>query len=253
MGIITAISINAYPVPLPACQELTPLPYGVLINNDPGDLGFGNPLPLMPITVTYNGTTLGTDTTNASGIYSIPSPIYILEAGTFSLTASFAGDLTYDPSSTSTPITIQYCEGDAELAARFWISKWRVPVDIEADTYGGLLCIDPNGLRSANAGPVIFLLDDLNFSSGLTEKSGVMRCLVNDNATDDTHPEGRVDMELLKEGTIWIQDNDEFWVGVQRGPDPGGNEPHGSWDPTGGDDGEGAGRQWLMGGYISKR
>jgi len=60
-------------------------------------------------------------------------------------------------------------------------------------------------------------------------------------------------MELLREGTIWIQDDDEFWVGVQRGPDPGGNEPHGAWDPSGGSDGEGAGRQWLMGGYISKR
>ncbi|TEU12232.1 Ig-like domain repeat protein [Candidatus Bathyarchaeota archaeon] len=252
MGIITAISINTYPSPLPACQGITP-PYGILINNDPDDPGFGDFLPDMLITVTYNGTTLGTDTTNALGGYVLPSPVYILDAGTFSLTASFAGDATYDSSSTSTPITIQYCEGDAELAARFWISKWRVSVDIEADTYGGLLCIDPNGLRSTNAGPVIFLLDDLNFSPGLTEKSGVMRCLINDNATDDTHPEGRVDMELLKEGTIWIQDNDEFWVGVQRGPDPGGNEPHGSWDSTGGDDREGAGRQWLMGGYISKR
>ncbi|MCW3989202.1 MAG: Ig-like domain-containing protein [Candidatus Bathyarchaeota archaeon] len=252
MGIITAISINSYPSSLPACQELSPLPNGVLINNDPDDPGFGDPLPGQLITVTYNGTALGTDTTDILGAYSI-TPAYILEAGTFSITASFAGDATYDASSTSTPITIQYCEGDADLAARLWISKWRVPVDIEADTYGGLLCIDPNGLRSTNAGPVIFVLDDLNLSPGLTEKSGVMRCLVNDNATDDTHPEGRVDMELLMEGTIWIQDNDEFWVGVQRGPDPGGNEPHGSWDPTGGGDGEGAGRQWLMGGYISKR
>jgi len=211
------------------------------------------PLPGMLITVAYNGTILGTDTTDILGAYSIPGPIYILEAGTFDLTASFAGDATYDPSSTFTSITIEYCEGDENLAARFWVSKWRVPVDIEADTYGGLLCIDPNGLRSTNRGPVIFLLDDLNLSPGLTEKSGVMRCQVNDNATDDTHPEGRVDMELLREGTIWVQDNDEFWVGVQRGPDPGGSEPHGSWDSSGGGDGEGAGRQWLMGGYISKR
>ena len=248
MGVPTAISINAYPSPLPACQGLIPLPNGLLLRADTMA-----PLPGMLITVTYNGTTIGTDTTDAIGAYSILGPAYILEAGTFDLTASFAGDATYDPSSTSTPITIQYCEGDEDLVARFWISKWRVPVDIEADTYGGLLCIDPNGVRSTNQGPVIFVLDDINFSPGLTEKSGVMRCQINDNATDDTHPEGRIDMELLREGTIWIQDDDEFWVGVQRGPDPGGNEPHGSWDPSGGNDGEGAGRQWLMGGYISKR
>jgi len=252
MGILTAISINTYPSPLPACQGLSPLPNGVLTNNDPGDPGFGDPLPGMLITVTYNGTSIGTDTTDALGAYSI-TPAYITEVGTFYVTASFAGDATYDASSVFTPITIQYCEGDADLVARFWISKWRVPGDIEADTYGGLLCIDPNGLRSTNQGPIIFLLDDLNFSPGLTEKSGVMRCQINDNATDDTHSEGRVDMELLREGTIWIQDDDEFWVGVQRGPDAGGSEPHGSWDPLGGGDGEGAGRQWLMGGYVSKR
>jgi hypothetical protein len=218
------------------------------------DTGLPLPAPGRVITITYNGTPLGIATTDIlTGDYSVSGPIYILEAGTFDLTASFAGDATYDPSSTFTQIRIQYCEGDENLAARFWISKWRVPGDIEADTYGGLLCIDPNGVRSANQGPVIFLLDDLNFSPGLTEKSGVMRCQINDNATDDTHSEGRVDMELLREDTIWIQDDDEFWVGVQRGPDPGGSEPHGSWDPSGGGDGEGAGRQWLMGGYISKR
>jgi len=248
MSIPSAISINTYPSPLPACQGISPLPNGILLRTDTMA-----PLPGMLITVAYNGTTIGTDTTDVLGAYSIPGPVYILEAGTFDLTASFAGDATYDPSSTSTPITIQYCEGDEDLVARFWISKWRVPVDIEADTYGGLLCIDPNGVRSTNKGPVIFVLDDLNLSPRLTEKSGIMRCQINDNATDDTHPAGRVDMELLREGTIWIKDDDEFWIGVQRGPDPGGSEPHGSWDPSGGGDGEGAGRQWLMGGYISKR
>jgi len=253
MGIITAISINSYPSPLPACQELTPLPNGILFNNDPDDPGFGNPLPGLQIRVTYDGTLIGTDTTALiTGAYEISSA-YITEAGTFQITASFAGDATYDATSTWTSITIQYCSSEQELPARFWISKWRVPGDIEADTYGGLLCIDPNGVRTTNQGPLIFLLDDLNFSPGLTEKSGVMRCQINDNATDDTHPEGRVDMELLREGTIWIQDDDEFWIGVQRGPDPGGSEPHGFWDPSGGSDGEGAGRQWLMGGYISKR
>lgn len=214
------------------------------------------PLPGMDITVSYNGTDLGTVQTQApGGDYTMPADTYIVEAGDQTLKAFFAGSGVYPYAEITTipPITITYCSSEQELPARFWISKWRVPGDIEADTYGGLLCIDPNGVRTTNQGPVIFLLDDLNFSPGLTEKSGVMRCQINDNATDDTHPEGRVDMELLREGTIWIQDDDEFWVGVQRGPDPGGSEPHGSWDPWGGGDGEGAGRQWLMGGYISKR
>jgi len=262
MGITTKLTINEYgPIDQPACQELNPLPTGVLTNAQPGHPDFGDPLGGMLVTVTYNGgKPIGADTTSSLpgpvGVYSI-TPAYILKKGTFWITADFAGGGGYDGSSARAQITIEYCEGDKDLQARFWISKWRVPGDIEADTYGGLLCVDPNGLRSTNKGPVIFLLDDLNFSPGLTEKSGIMRCQINDNAypplSPGRHPEGRVDMELLKEGTIWIQDDDEFWVGVQRGPDSGGNEPHGAWHPSGGGDGEGAGRKWLMGGYISKR
>ena len=257
----TRISISA-PSTNPACQAITPPVYGYLEYDQYDEFGVkidSGPIVGATIDVTYNGNSLGTDTTDETGYYSIPNPDptssigWIVEVGSHTLTANFAGMAPYPPQQTFTTITIQYCSSEEELPARFWISKWRVPVDIEADTYGGLLCIDPNGLRLTNRGPVIFLLDDLNFSPGLTEKSGVMRSQINDNATDDTHPEGRVDMELLREGTIWIQDNDEFWVGVQRGPDPGGNEPHGSWNPSGGGDGEGAGRQWLMGGYISKR
>jgi len=252
----TALSINSYPAPISACEGFPTPPSGVLMDTDTS-----LPIPNKVITVEYNGNTLGTDITDINGTYTILNA-YILEAGpdpgrTFTLTASFAGDATYDPCSTFTSITIQYCEDDEDLVARFWISKWRASVGIEADTYGALLCIDPNRLRSTNKGPIIFLLDDLNLSPGITEKSGVMRCQINDNAYPPLslgrHPEGRVDMELLKEGTIWIQDDDEFWIGVQRGSDPGANEPHGAWNPSGGVDGEGAGRQWLMGGYVSKR
>jgi len=244
----TSLSINSYPTPLKACEGPITPPTGVLMDGDTS-----LPIPNKVITVKYNGNSLGFDITDINGTYTILNA-YILEAGTFDLTASFAGDATYEASSIDTPITIQYCKSDEDLAARFWISKWRVPGAIEADTYGALLCVDPNGVRTTNKGPIIYVLDDLNFSPGLTEKSGVMRCQINDNANGtETHPEGRVDMELLKEGTIWIQDDDEFWIGIQRGPDPGANEPHGAWDPSGGGDGEGAGRQWLMGGYVNKR
>ena len=251
----TQISITA-PATNPGCEPISPQITGFLtyIEYDAGGAPIGSgPLPGMTIIVKHNSTVLDSVITQAAGDYTLPTDTYIVDAGALTLTATFAGSGVYPSAQTTTPITITYCSSSEDLPARFWVSKWRAPGGIETDVYGAILCIDPNGLRSDNKGPVIFVLDDINFSPGLTEKSGVMRGLINDNATEDTHPEGRVDMELLKEGTIWIQDDDEFWLGVQRGPDAGGNEPHGAWDPTGGDDGEGAGRKWLMGGYINKR
>lgn len=141
-----------------------------------------------------------------------------------------------------------------DLSAQFWISKWRVPGGIEDEVYGALLCIDPNGLRDTHKGPVIFVLDKVNIKPGLTDKTGVMMAQINDNANSTMHPQKpRSDMELLEEGTPWIRDDDEFWVGFQRGPDPKGNEPHGSWISDGGSDGQGIGRKWLMGGYLNDR
>jgi len=261
------------PAKNPGCQPIVNVVWPHIGDPIKGELGYrkfidevfdhSGPITNEDVTVFYVGlegeTDLGTVPTNASGDYKLPADTYIVEAGVHPLTARFAGaaspasDGDYPAEFIEPEIEITYCDSSVDFPARFWVSKWRVPGGIEADTYGGLLCIDPNGLRLTNKGPVIFLLDSLNFSPGLTEKSGVMRCQINDNATDDTHSEGRVDMELLREGTIWIQDDDEFWVGVQRGPDPGGNEPHGAWAPTGGSDGEGAGRKWLMGGYVNKR
>lgn len=128
------------------------------------------------------------------------------------------------------------------LSAQFWISKWRVPGRVEVDTYAALLCIDPNGVRTTNKGPIIYVLDNIEYKPGLSEKSGVFMASLNDNA-NGVHR----DMELLEEGTFWIRDDDEFWVGFQRGPSSA------TWDPTGGVDGEGAGRKWLGGGYINNR
>ncbi|GAH35535.1 unnamed protein product, partial [marine sediment metagenome] len=218
------------------------------------------PLLGRDIIVSYNGIDFPTVQTQAGGIYTLPPDTYIVEAGVHTLTADFAGSGVYPAAQTNTPIEITYCDGSEDFPASFWVSKWMAPSSIETDVYGAILCIDPNSLRTDHKGPIIFVLDDINFSPGLTEKSGVMRALINDNAYPPypplrprRHSEGRVDMELLKAGTIWIQDEDEFWIGVQRGPDGGGNEPYGAWNPTGGDDGKGAGRRWLMGGYINKR
>jgi len=138
--------------------------------------------------------------------------------------------------------------GFEELSASFWISKWRVPKNIEDDVYAAILCIDPYGVRLDKKGPIIYVLDSITMKPGLSGKNGAFTGTINDNANTL-----RADMELLREGTKWIRDQDEFWIGFQRGPDPGGNEPHGAWEPTGGTDGEGAGRKWIMGGYISQR
>jgi len=139
--------------------------------------------------------------------------------------------------------------GSADLAAQFWISKWRVPGRIEEGVYGALLCIDPNGVRITNPGPLIFVLDSLMVRPGLTDRAGVMQASINDNANADIHPQApRGKMELLEEDTIWIRDGDEFWVGFQRGPDAGGNEPEGGWDSE-----NEVGRKWVMGGYINER
>lgn len=141
-----------------------------------------------------------------------------------------------------------------DLSAQFWISKWRVPGRIEEELYAALLCIDPNGLRSDHKGPIIFVLDSVSIKPGLSGKSGVVMAQINDNANSTFHPQQpRGDMELLEQGTCWIRDEDEFWVGFQRGPDPQGNESHGSWITNGGSDGKGLGRKWVMGGYVNDR
>ena len=138
--------------------------------------------------------------------------------------------------------------GFEEIPATFWISKWRVTKNIEDCVYAAILCIDPYGVRTDQKGPIIYVLDDATIKPGLSQRNGVFTGRLNDNENDL-----RSDMELLRQGTKWIRDQDEFWIGFQRGQSPGGNEPHGAWDSSGGTDGEGAGRKWIMGGYISQR
>ncbi len=139
---ITAPSTNPGCQPISITGDLTYEEFdagGVLIAS--------GPLIGMDIIVSYNGTDLGTVQTQApGGDYTMPADTYIVEAGDQTLKAFFAGSGVYPYAEITTipPITITYCSSEQELPARFWISKWRVPGDIEADTYGGLICIDPN-------------------------------------------------------------------------------------------------------------
>jgi len=239
MGIPTEITINAYPVAQPACQELIPLPFGILRRSDTMA-----PLPGQLITVTYNGTPVFTDFTDGAGVYSLRSG-YILEVGDFQLRASYAGSGGFDPCFIETPITVEYCEGSEDLSARFWVNHFRTPNKIkEADCWGAILCIDPNGLRDDQKGPILFLVDSCVLRPGLTDKAGGFAATINDNKTSIAlnGTQKRIyDMTLFEADTIYIRDNDEFWIGVQQGPvsDP--------WvSGTGG-------RFWLMGGWINKR
>ncbi|MCK4266817.1 MAG: hypothetical protein KAX31_06015, partial [Thermoplasmata archaeon] len=80
--------------------------------------------------------------------------------------------------------------------------------------------------------------------TGLTEKAGGFAATINDNKTsiDLNGFQKRIyDMTLFEADTVYIRDNDEFWLGVQEGPSSS------DWVSGVG------GRYWLMGGWISKR
>lgn len=61
-------------------------------------------------------------------------------------------------------------------------------------------------------------------------------------------------MYLLGEDKEFILDQDEFWIGLQRGVASKRYDPENyAWDYQGGTDNKGSGVHWLMGGYITKR
>ena len=174
--------------------------------------------------------------------------------------AAFAGDATYDASSSEDETDV-IGRGEQQLFALFWVTHYPKPEDIEADTYGYVLCIDPNGVRTRGPrGPLFLLLDEAVIKPGLTDRNGSMAGFLNDNQNyiDEGPYTGQVkhwDMYLLRDDTTYILDEDEFWIGIQRGPDVAPSDDPGSdiWSSGGGGDGKGAGRRWLMGGYITKR
>jgi len=132
----------------------------------------------------------------------------------------------------------------ADLSCKFFASRYRTPNQIkELDCWGALLCIDPNGLREDQKGPIYFLLDTCVLRTGLTDKAGGFAATINDNKTSisSNGTQKRIyDMTLFESDTIYIRDNDEFLLGVQEGPS---SE---SWTPN-------SGRYWFMGGWIDKR
>ena len=221
----------------------------------------------------WNGspvTPVETAVTGAGGVYTIP-PCYVPVNGfgnppvsvNLTLTIYFTGTATYLASNNTSAITITYCEVDADLASKFWVTRYRTPSRIEpavGDTpaaWGAILCIDPNSLRADQKGPIYYLLDTCVVRPGLTDKSGGFTATINDNKTsiDSAGNQKRVyDMTLFEADTIYIRDNDEFWIGVQEGV-TGSSGPvldnesglENSWSAGVG------GRQWLLGGWVGKR
>lgn len=200
---------------------------------------------------------LGVAITDAVGWYGKLVQVFF---GIRDIRSAFAGDGAYDPSNAQKTLIITGL-GEQQLRALFWVTHYPKPEDIEPDVYGYVLCIDPNGARKQQPiGPLFLLLDKATIKPGFTDRNGSVAAFLNDN---EAHVSGgpwdgelkHWDMYLLRTNTPYIRDNDEFWIGVQRGPDvPPSDDPENDvWDSSGGLDGKGAGRRWILGGYISKR
>ncbi len=257
MAIATTLTINTYPGTYPACQVLTP-PTGTLTET----VG-GAPVAGETILLKYNGTPIGSDITDGFGVYVIPQALYVehppdviqLGAGTF--TVDFTGTAGHDPSTANTGINFVICEDDANLASKFFVSHFRTPGRIKTDAgvrlWGAVLCVDPNGLRADQKGPHYFLLDSVVIRPGLSDKAGAFEATINDQKTSidlDGNQKREYDMVLIQDGTPYIRDNDEFWLGVQQGPEASNNENGRNYGWTAGGAG---GREWFMGGWITKR
>jgi len=157
-------------------------------------------------------------------------------------------------------IKLMYLESQLYLAShagsasgkelKIWGFKYPQPEEAETDCYGWVLCIDPNAIRG---GPIYYLLDLASVKPGLTNKNGSFYGQLNDMKRDN---EGisQYDYYLFGPGKPFILDQDEYWIGLQRGAVNKRYDPQNdAWNPTGGSDGKGSGRKWIMGGYISKR
>ncbi|MCK4266270.1 MAG: hypothetical protein KAX31_03250, partial [Thermoplasmata archaeon] len=107
-----------------------------------------------------------------------------------------------------------------DFYSKFFVTRYRTPSKIESGAWGAILCIDPNGLRADQKGPIYYLLDGCAIRPGLTDKAGGFVATINDNAPsiDSGGNQKRIyDMTLFEADSIYIRDNDEFWIGVQQG------------------------------------
>ncbi len=203
----------------------------------------GLPLPNMDVHLKIDGSTEQTDTTDSEGKFKF----YYTWAAATAVTVQVVADdgpLIPEP---------YYEGGSSSVESLSIVNHWYPqPEEVETDCYAWVLCIDPNGVR---AGPMYYILDDASVKPGITDKTGAFAGQLNDNykirPADDFI---QYDMYLLGDNKEFILDQDEFWVGLQRGPQTKRYDPENySWNPSGGTDGKGAGIHWLMGGYISKR
>jgi len=150
------------------------------------------------------------------------------------------------PGSVALPafFSVNQTSNSVDLLSRFFASHYRTPHQIDIGCWGAVLCIDPNGLRATQKGPIYYLLDTCVIRPGLTDKAGGFGASINDNKTSiasDGTQKRIYDMTLFEADTPYIRDNDEFWLGVQEG------SISDDWVSGVG------GRYWLMGGWVTKR
>ena len=209
---------------------------GWLVNNVPNYIYTGYGIASQLIYLKVDGIVKAADTTDASGHFKLA---WIFDdAGTYSITVDYVQTNLYAASaSPATTLTV-------------WSFNYPQPEDVEEGCYGWVLCIDPNAVRG---GPIYYLLDGATVLPGLTGKSGSFSATLNDNEREFLGFT-RGDMYLLGDDKPFILDQDEYWIGLQRGAGSRASDPSAdTWDPSGGTDGKGAGRYWIMGGYITKR
>jgi len=213
---------------------------GYLLNDVPDYIDQGYGISSQTIRLKVDTIQVSTEDTDSEGHYFDWWIWYTVNGyppGTYTINIVYEGTTIYAPATISGTIKI-------------WDHQYPMPEDVEQNCYGWLICIDPNAIRG---GPIYYLLDSANVMPGLTDKSGSFSATLDDKKKE-FNGFIQYDMYLFGEDKPFILDQDEFWIGLQRGPENVTAKPSTyTWNPTGGSDGKGAGIYWLMGGYISKR
>ena len=213
---------------------------GYLLNDVPDYEFNGYGISYQKIYLRVDGVAKTYDITDINGYFKIPW--LFADADEYSIRIEYLESQLYKASHVGS-------YGGKEL--KIWNFRYPPPEDAEENCYGWLLCIDPNAIRG---GPIYYLLDGANVIPGLTNKSGSFSATLNDNKKEFDDGFTQYDMYLFGSDKPFLLDQDEFWVGLQRGTVSKTGDPSSyTWDPTGGSDGKGAGVHWLMGGYITKR
>lgn len=213
---------------------------GYLMNDVPNYEYQGFPISLQTIYLRVDGVIKTSATTDFTGKFQIP---WVFDdADEYSIRLEYLESQLYLASHVGS-----YSGKELEI----WNFRYPQPEEVEENCYAWVLCIDPNAIRG---GPIYYILDSANVLPGLTDRSGSFSGRLNDNTKEFDDGFIQYTMYLLGPNKPFILDQDEYWVGLQRGPVNKRSDPwNHTWDATGGSDGKGAGLYWLMGGYISKR